>query len=438
MMRTPRTVAAITLGCRLNQNDTALIFDRLSSQLGFEVVRLEDAGSPGLIIVNTCTVTGTAAQKSRQAVRRLRRRYPDSCIVVTGCSADIENSSWQEESAVDLLLPNPEKRNIVEHLLRFWELREAVLIPRYEREFSPVFREEAEASFPFRSRPMLKIQEGCNAFCSYCIVPYARGRERSRDSVEVLDEFKRMLEQGYREIVLTGVNVSTYSCGGLNLPGLLEKLLGVHGEFRIRLSSTEPHQDNREIVEMMAQSNKLCRFLHLPLQHGADEILKAMNRKYQREEFREFVEYARKRVPGIHIGTDFIVGFPGETDALFDEAAEFVRELAFANVHIFSYSPREGTPAAAFSGQVPTSLSRKRYERLRAICAEGAEQFLNSQIGQLLPVIFESREDDGHLSGWSDNYAKVLCASEDGEVPSSEIRHVRIHRAGQGMLFGSL
>ncbi|MBN2642515.1 MAG: tRNA (N(6)-L-threonylcarbamoyladenosine(37)-C(2))-methylthiotransferase MtaB [Victivallales bacterium] len=403
-----RTVAALTLGCRLNQADTALIFDRLG-KAGFSVVKPEHPGGVDVMIVNTCTVTGTAAQKSRQAVRKFRRSHPDCCIVVTGCSAGIENSMWHDEPAVDLLLPNTEKKHIAEHLARYFKEHRPLLFDSVAQEWEQVFSEQASGSFPFKSRALLKVQEGCNSFCSYCIVPYARGRERSRDWREIIDEFKSMLDNGYREIVITGVNVSTYNHQGRKLPELLHALLSINGDYRIRLSSTEPHPDNRALLDLIADNDKVCRFLHLSVQHGTDEILTAMNRHYTIAEFSAFVAEARSRIPNIHIGTDIITGFPGETDQLFEETCDFARRMHFANTHIFTFSPREGTPAATFPDQIPADKAKQRHDELSRICSASAQEYLRDQQGATLPVLFERRLKSGELSGWSDNYVKVLC-----------------------------
>ncbi|MDD3117578.1 MAG: tRNA (N(6)-L-threonylcarbamoyladenosine(37)-C(2))-methylthiotransferase MtaB [Victivallales bacterium] len=408
---TTPTAAAMTLGCRLNQADTALMFDRLRRE-GFAIVRPESPGPIDVLIVNTCTVTGTAAHKSRQAVRRFRRRHPESCIVVTGCSAAIDKLLWEKEDGVDLLLPNTEKVNLVAHLQRFRETscRQA---PGPATVFAPVFRERAAGKFPFKSRALLKVQEGCNAFCTYCIVPYARGRERSRDWDEIVAEFQAMLAAGYREVVITGVNVCTYRHRGRTLVDLLRQLASFPGDYRIRLSSTEPHPDNRNLLAVMAETDKICRFLHLSAQHGSDPILKAMNRHYTAAEFAAFVAAARERIPDIHIGTDMIVGFPGETDALFQAACDFARTMAFANAHIFTFSPREGTPAATFPAQVPAAVAAARHDELRRICDATAREFRLGQVGKVLPVLFENRNRAGEYIGWSDNYVQVAAADPD-------------------------
>jgi len=413
----PRRAAALTLGCRLNQTDTALIFDRLK-RLGFEIVKPETAEAVDVLIVNTCTVTGTAAQKSRQAVRKYRRKHPESCIVVTGCSAEIEKSQWAKDEGVDILIPNTEKVNIIEHLTRYWETHRPQLLLDAAASFPDVFMENANGRFPFKSRALLKVQEGCNSFCSYCIVPYARGRERSRDWQEIIDEFQAMLDAGYREIVITGVNVCTYNDHGRRLVDLLEKLLAFSGDYRIRLSSTEPHPGNRDLLDVMAASSKICRFLHLSVQHGTDEILKAMNRKYTTSDFAEFVTCARRMIPDIHIGTDIIVGFPGETDELFADTCNFAREMSFANAHIFTYSPREGTPAATFPDQVPGNVAAQRHEILSAICEESAREFRRRLVGKTLPVLFEHRNRTGAYIGWSDNYVQV-CSRDESLQPNT-------------------
>jgi threonylcarbamoyladenosine tRNA methylthiotransferase MtaB len=281
-----------------------------------------------------------------------------------------------------------------------------------EGTFEPVFVEKASARFPFKSRAFLKVQEGCNNFCTYCIVPYARGRERSRAWDEVTADFRQLLEAGYHEVVLTGVNISAYNDNGRKLVDLLHELSAIPGDFRIRLSSTEPHPENMNLLDVMADNPKICRFLHLSLQHGTDEILKAMNRKYTTAEYAAFIAEARKRIPGIHIGTDIIVGFPGETDELFAAECEFVRRMNFANIHIFTYSPREGTPAATFPDQIPADIVKPRYATLKAIADDSKKAFVDAHVEKELEVLFERRKKNGFFEGWSDNYIAVRCASQ--------------------------
>jgi len=281
-----------------------------------------------------------------------------------------------------------------------------------------LFYEKTNAVFPFKSRAFLKIQEGCNSFCSYCIVPYARGRERSRDKEEVISDFRNMLAEGFKEIVLTGVNICTYKCGTTSLSGLVHELAAIEGDFRIRLGSTEPHPSNYEIIDLLEKfPDKVCRFLHLPLQHGSDEILKLMNRKYTSSEYEAFVEEARKRIPGIHIGSDVIVGFPGETVKHFSEMREFIQKINFANLHIFTYSKREGTPAVDFPGHVEPDIAAERYAALSGDAEKSAIAFAESQIGKTLTILVEKKLD-GIAEGWSDNYLRIKVLNPDARKNS--------------------
>ncbi|MFA7184855.1 MAG: radical SAM protein, partial [Victivallales bacterium] len=262
--------AVFTLGCRLNQADSALLLGRLRLD-GWKIVRPEYDGRIDLLVINTCTVTSTASRKSRQAARRFRSKHPESCIIVTGCSAEIENSAWVEEKAVDLILTNPEKKQI-DSLIKDFLGKKSISTGRAFSMDQPteVFRENGVGDFRFKSRAFLKIQEGCNNFCTYCIVPYARGPERSRDWNEIVTEFKHLLACGFEEIVLTGVNICAYNDGGRTLNDLIRFLTAVPGRFRIRLSSTEPHPNNAGLLATIAGNPKICRFLHLSLQHGSD------------------------------------------------------------------------------------------------------------------------------------------------------------------------
>ncbi len=399
-----------TLGCRLNQADSALICDRLKSD-GWEIVRPEFAGRIDLLIINTCTVTAAASRKSRQAARRFRSKHPEACIIVTGCSAEIENSAWSKEDAVDIILTNPEKKQIASLVKDFLQKKSVSSGHTFSTgQGSEIFKEKAGGNFPFKSRAFLKIQEGCNNFCSYCIIPYARGPERSRDWNEVIDDFKQLVKNGFEEIVLTGVNICAYNDRGRTLNELTVALCALPGNFRIRLSSTEAHPNNMDLLETMAENPKVCRFLHLSLQHGCDEILKAMGRKYTSSEFARFIEKARELIPGIHLGTDVIVGFPGETEAHFEQGMEFVKKMNFSNIHIFTYSAREGTPAAAMGGQVPGNIANKRRLRLVRTADKMKTDFLRSQLGKTLPVIFERKNKAAYFQGWSDNYINFICA----------------------------
>lgn len=362
----PETALLLTIGCRLNQADSALLTGRLKAN-GCKILSPQSEEQPDLVIINSCTVTAKADGKSRQAARKLRRQYPESRIIVTGCGAELVNKeNNRDDDSVDLWLPNPEKGRIIEHIRNLYDDNVSGMAVRLSEDLATNdFFEETIAEYPFKSRAFLKIQEGCDNFCSYCIVPHVRGRERSRDRNEVITEFKNMLENGFHEIVLAGVNVCAYKSGSTELSELLTELTHLPGDFRIRLSSTEPHPNNRHLLEVMAGNPKICRFMHLSLQHGSNAILRAMNRKYTTEEYLQFVNMARDLMPDIHIGSDIIVGFPGETDADFAEELKFVEKIGFANVHLFTYSKRRGTPAAEMPDQVPSKIAAERFKSLR-------------------------------------------------------------------------
>ena len=344
------TASVVTLGCRLNQADSALLCDRLR-RCGFQIVDEDYEESPNLVIVNSCTVTATAARKTRQLLTSIRHKHPYAYIILTGCAAEVDEE-LKEDSDFDILLTKAEKKNLESILERRFNIQHHDYKPS-ETVDETVFKEDAVAYFPFKSRANLKIQEGCNNFCTYCIVPYARGRERSRDVEEIMADFKQLLEAGFHEIVITGVNVCNYNCGGLDLVGLLEKLIAVEGDFRIRLGSTEPGEILPRVIDLMASTPKICDFLHLPLQAGTDEILKAMGRKYTLAEYKSMIDCARSKMPHIHIGSDLIVGFPGETAELFEQSCEFVKSMHFANLHVFPFSPRKGTKAEKLPGRIP-------------------------------------------------------------------------------------
>ena len=390
-----KTAALITLGCRLNHADTALLTRRLE-QSGYTVVP-PDCSHLDLIIINSCAVTAEAVRKSRQIIRRFKSKHPEAQIMATGCAAVLDSDKLKQDGAHQVF-SNREKKFLPE-IIRG--------IP-FEQETAPDadFRENSLSSFPFRSRAFIKIQEGCNNFCTYCIVPYMRGRERSRMADEVLSDCRKAVADGFPEIILTGVNTCAYSDGKYDLGALIREIAAIPGDFRIRLSSTEPHPNNLSLLEIMADTPRVCRFLHLSLQHGCDRVLERMNRHYTARDYAAFVEKARLLMPDIHIGTDIIAGFPGESEADFEQSLAFVKKMQFANIHVFTYSPRPGTPAAGFLDQIDPKLAAERSARIKEAAQSSAADFAGKQIGKTLPVIFE-REKDGVLQGWSDNYLDI-------------------------------
>lgn len=433
------TASIITLGCRLNQADSALLAGRLR-RMNIELIPYTPAGTD-VIIINSCAVTATASRKSRQTLRQFRARHPDAVVILTGCAADVDRRNIDEIEGIDLILTNEGKKELERELYgKLVEKKKIAPVPDLCVEYhnpleNNVFAENVLSEYPYKSRANLKVQEGCNNFCSYCIVPFARGRERSRDFQETMDDFKRLLDAGFKEIALTGINICSYSCDGRRLPDLLEKLISVEGDFRLRLGSTEPGSILMQVIDIMADAKgKICEFLHPSLQHGSDAILKAMNRHYLTGMYREFVHEARARVPGIHIGTDLIVGFPGETEELFEESFRFVKEIQFSNLHIFPFSPREGTKAAGLFPRVNGADVEKRVARLHELAAEMMLSYRKSLTGSVQSVVLEECAD-GFGEGWTGSYVRCRIPL-NGRVSGDLVRTVIRGIDDSGVLLG--
>lgn len=406
------TAAVVTLGCRLNQADSALLSDRLV-KAGFSMIEEDGEESPNLIIVNSCTVTATAARKTRQTLASLRRKHPYAYIILTGCAAEADPDEAADSSDYDILLTNADKSNLETILERRFNISPKK--GNYNQFFpeKKIFAEGAFSIYPFKTRANLKIQEGCENFCTYCIVPHVRGPERSRSKTETLEDFRQLIAGGFKEIILTGVNICNYRDGKTDIAGLIREMLAVDGDFRIRLSSTEPGPVVRELVRLIAENRKLCNFLHLPLQAGTDKILALMGRKYTCEEYRGMVENARKSVKDIHIGSDWIIGFPGETEKDFEQACQFIESMEFSNLHVFPFSPRKGTPAAGMSKRVPIEEIMARLEQAKTIKNRLIMNFARRLIGHQETVLAERQCSDGIYEGLSSNFARIRFRSKE-------------------------
>lgn len=420
------TAAIITFGCRLNQADSGWLAESLR-QAGFTLVPAKQKAD--LVIINSCTVTKEAARKTRQAARSARRRCPQAFIVVSGCDPQVDSEKWTDEPAADLVLDNSQKQQLLDYLPAW--IKPAL----FESGRGVTGRPEMAGTgekvgyYPDRTRANLKVQEGCDFFCSYCIVPYARGAPRSRSPAEIVREAELLLKRGHRELVVTGVNLACYQYDGMNLIDLLGKLLSIGNEFRLRLSSVEPVPLVRRLIPFMAENqDRICRFLHLPLQYGDNKILRAMNRSYTVDDYRETTELAAKLIPRLHLGADIIVGFPGETETDFATCLATVRSLALANLHVFRYSPRPGTSAAGFPGKVGKNTVTERYKELTGLAGEMKRAFASHCLGAELPVLIEKTRRNGAGSGWSDNYLRVrikkLPAASQGHIVRAMIMNI--------------
>ncbi len=394
-------VCFTNLGCKLNQAELEHLA-RDFSQAGFRVTR--DLASANLHVVNTCTVTHVAARDSRKVARRGRRLNPEIRTVLTGCYVAEDETQARAATGADLIVPNHDKERLLEAVRRAF--------PELERTASA---RSAEADMPYtavefgNSRALVKIEDGCNMHCSFCIIPTTRGRQRSRSPADIVTEVRELAQAGYPEIVVTGVQISSYRWQDTGLFDLVARLLDETAARRLRLTSIAPWQFDKRLLGVF-DSGRLCRHVHLSLQSGSSATLERMRRPYGTEEFADLVALLRERVPGIAITTDVIVGFPGESAAEFQESLAFVRDLNFARVHVFPYSIRPGTEAAGLAGQVGATAKKERVRQLLAVAAQSERAFVDSQLGSLSEVLWE-RETQGFWHGTSDNYLRIRTRS---------------------------
>ncbi|MGH7262454.1 MAG: tRNA (N(6)-L-threonylcarbamoyladenosine(37)-C(2))-methylthiotransferase MtaB [Candidatus Rokuibacteriota bacterium] len=408
------TVAFATLGCKLNQVDTHEIEALLASR-GYCAVPFDEMAQ--VYVINTCTVTARADFSDRQMIRRAVRRNPDALIVVTGCLAQTNPAAVARIPGVDLIVGNQEKYDLAglldsltkraTPLVRVGDIQKAVGVPA-----TPV------THFSGRSRAFVKIQDGCQHRCAFCIVPYARGGSRSQEPRVVVDQLSRVVEAGYGEVVLTGVDMGHYGWDLVprtNLAALLRKILETPGLSRLRLSSILPPYFTDELIEVIAGSDRICPHLHIPLQSGSDRILRLMRRPYNTRIYRSLVERLSRAIPNLGLGADVIVGFPGETDADWEETRRLIEALPFSYLHVFSYSDRKGTEAVRLPDHLPPRMIAERSKTLRGLSQELNLAFRRRLLGQPQEVlVLETRDKaNGRLVGLTGNYVEVLFEGPD-------------------------
>ncbi len=423
-----KRVAIFTLGCKTNQYESEAMAG-LFRREGYKQVTFDEKAD--VYIINTCTVTHLGDRKSRQMIRRAVKKNPGAIVAVTGCYAQTSPGEVLEIPGVDLVIGTRDRDRIVE------------LVEEAEKSPVPVnavrdimsqrlFEDMSILDYENRTRAFVKIQEGCSNFCTYCIIPYARGPLRSRSPDKVLDEVKRLVEEGFKEIVLTGIHIGAYGAGleeKTDLADLVVRISLTPGVKRLRLGSVEPLDITPRLIEAVAGIRTVCRHLHIPLQSGDDYILNRMNRHYNTFEFSRLVGAIRSQVPDIAITTDIIVGFPGETAERFENTYEFVKETAFSKTHVFKYSPRKGTPAAGYPEQVPAEDKDARCKRLIALDRENQKNFARQFLGRSMEVLFEqpAGEEEELWEGLTDNYIRVLVkSSEDLKGQFADVRIVKL------------
>jgi len=424
-------IAITTLGCKTNQFESAAMAETLERD-GFLVVPFEDEAD--IYVINTCTVTARTDAESRRLIRRARNNRPEAKIVVTGCYAQLAFEQLREMPGVNLILGNSEKKGIAELVREIGDVpRVLVSDISLDRKAGGITLE----SFAEHTRAFLQVQNGCDAFCSYCIVPYARGRSRSVPLAEALDGIRSFAGKGFKEVVLTGIHLGGY---GLDLTppiNLTELLAAIEEERlvpRLRLGSVEPTEISTPLVRIMSASDIICPHIHVPLQSGHDQVLTRMNRRYTTARFREVIEELTGSVPDICIGCDVIAGFPGETDGEFEESFRFIESLPVAYLHVFPFSSRQGTKAAAMPGHLPGGVVRKRAELLRRLSERKKDAYCREFIGRELKVLVQESKGDGMVKGLSRNYIPVIFAGNETLI-NTEIT-VGITGAGKASLMG--
>ena len=410
MRHTPRaTVSFATLGCKTNQFESASMQESMQSS-GYQVVPFDDGAD--LVIVNTCTVTNATDAQSRNLIRRARKLNSACRVVVTGCYAQVDPKALQELPGVTLVIGNEEKQRLLDYLTEDQETTAVVVsdIRQVEKVCLPPL-----TTFSGRSRAFVQIQNGCDAFCSYCIIPYARGASRSATPDEILQQIDGLVAAGFQEIVLTGIHIGGYGADldtPMSLNDLVRRIEVETAIRRIRLGSIEPTELTEELLETVASSQVICQHLHIPLQAGNDRVLQRMKRTYNTEFFGQLLERVRASIPDAAICLDVITGFPGETEEEFESAYNFISRLPLTDLHVFPYSKRPGTPAAGYSDQVPGDVSKARAERLRHLAAEKHRSFAEGFIGEELEIVVESGEKEGLLKGVSRNYLDIRFSGD--------------------------
>ena len=426
-------VAFYTLGCKVNTYESEAIAELFMNH-GYELVDHREYSD--VYIINTCTVTNSGDAKSRKAIRKLIKQNPEAVVAVMGCYSQMDADTVAAIEGVDIVIGTSHREQLLdlveEHLRYRKKIKEVTDMSRYR-----VFDEISVTSFHENTRAFLKIEDGCNHFCTYCIIPFARGRVRSRKPESVLEEARKLIDHNYHELVLTGIHTGGYGqdLDGYSFYDLLKDLAKLDGLKRLRISSIEMNELSHDIIELIKEHEVFARHLHIPLQSGSDAILKAMNRHYTIEEFADKLAYIRKEIPGIAITTDVIVGFPGESDAHFLEMKENIKRLAFSELHVFPYSRRSGTKAALMKDQVHGTIKSIRVNELLALNEELAQNFIQSQKDKIQSVLFETSKD-GYTEGHASNYIKIKVPMDP--TLENQVKEVKIVNANYQDTYGKV
>lgn len=431
-------IAFYTLGCKVNQADTASM-ENLFLRSGHQLVSFD--GEADVYIINTCVVTNTGQRKSRQTIHRAIRKNPNALIVVTGCYPQTAAEEVKAIAGVDMIIGNQDRAQIVQLVEERLAHRQTdTLDAVHKLTASTAFEEMAAGDITDKTRAFLKIQEGCNQFCTYCIIPYARGPLRSRSLESIRTETQRLISAGFKEIVLIGIHLGCYgkeNPDGPTLYDAVKTVLDVPGVQRLRLGSLESVEVEPRLLTLMQEDARFCRHLHLPLQSGCDKVLQAMHRPYTTAKFKTLLADIKTRVPDIAITTDVIVGFPGETEADFETTCKFAESCGFSKMHIFPFSARKGTPAEKFAGAVTEAVKKERADILGRIDETMHKTFLQAMVGQTAEVLFEQPAGEDYFEGLTGNYQRVFVKS-GGRNLGGEILPVKITAFDGEKLLGKI
>ena len=434
-----KKAAFYTLGCKVNQYESEAMAGILATN-DYNIVKFEEFSD--VYIVNTCTVTGLADRKCRQVIRRAKKLNPDAVVVAMGCYSQIAPEEVAKIPEVDIVLGTDGRKLLPEILKTYFSdvnKRDEPLIHVGSIKHIREFEELGIESYTEHTRAFLKIQDGCNRYCSYCIIPYARGTVRSKLPKNVISDIKQLITKGYKEFVLTGIHLASYGTDlkNIDLVGILKLICTLDGDFRIRLGSIEPMTVTPEFTEFVAGNEKICPHFHISLQSGSDSVLKRMNRRYTASEYFDKCKMLKERIPNLSITTDIIVGFPGETEEEFEETLEFARKVYFSKIHVFKYSLRKGTPASDMPFQISPEVKEARGLRLIALSEKMANDFATSVNGEYVRVLFEEKKKDKY-EGHCENYLKVICQYDGEHELCGNIYDVMIYGSEKDCLLGKI
>lgn len=404
-----KTVAFCTLGCKVNQYETE-VMEELFKKQGYNIKSFNEISD--IYIINTCSVTNTGDKKSRQMINRARKKNPDAIIAVAGCYSQVSPEEVKKIPGVNVIIGNTHKEDIVSLVEKAKKDQQNVVVEDIANKKE--YTEMEISTHREKTRAYIKIEDGCNSFCSYCIIPYARGRVRSRDLKNILSEIDKLTQEGFSEFILTGIHIASYGLDmeGISLIDVIEEIAKKDKVKRIRLGSIEPRILTEDFVRRMADTNKICNHFHISLQSGCDETLKRMNRKYLTEDYKMSVEYLRNHFDNPAIATDIMVGFPGETEEEFRTSLEFMKEINFADAHVFSYSRRKGTVADRIENQVTENIKDIRNKEMSDTVKKLKKAYLDEHLGKELQVLFEQKTKDGFFEGTSSEYIKVYVKTD--------------------------